>query len=283
MTLDSSLCGYTGVSQLRQADPFSKYGSRRYYWCFKLVLTFRLFTDLPHWWFTPVILVPVNLLWRVRLSIRKKLALGGIFSITVVIIAFAIIRLIAVTTYSLEPDESWLHMWSSIEQAVCTLSTAISVLEVRKTITGNHEPSWHSMSQIAIMVACLASFPSLFKKSEHVQKHWVGGKRLLRLLLSPRSWSSKSFKDLVEISDGQGISAEANFPEIPGGTMTGVRSFINKQGKTASGDSQSTPKGEDEDCWRLSEHVAHSQVWRPLCLKGYKEPLVGMTWTFPSS
>lgn len=66
-----------------------------------------------------VILVPVNLLWSVRLSLRKKLALGSIFSITVFIMVFAVIRVVVVSSYSSMPDMSWLYMWSSIEQTVC--------------------------------------------------------------------------------------------------------------------------------------------------------------------
>ncbi|KAF6221275.1 hypothetical protein HO133_002130 [Letharia lupina] len=85
---------------------------------------------------SPLILVPINLLWKVQLSFRKKFALGGIFCITVIIMVFAIIRAIVVSSYSQELDETWLYMWSSIEQAV---------------------------------FACLASFPSLFEKSERAK------------------------------------------------------------------------------------------------------------------
>ena len=67
----------------------------------------------------PVILVPVNLLRKVRLSVRKKLALGGLFSITVIIMVFAIIRVVVVSSYSHRPDQTWLYLWSGVEQAVC--------------------------------------------------------------------------------------------------------------------------------------------------------------------
>lgn len=82
-------------------------------------------------------LVPVTLLWRVRLSIRKKLALGGIFSITVLIMVFAVVRVIVVSSYSSEPDQSWLYMWSSIEQTVCTsfLSYLIWLIECIQAYT----------------------------------------------------------------------------------------------------------------------------------------------------
>ncbi|KAL9594377.1 MAG: hypothetical protein Q9219_007071 [cf. Caloplaca sp. 3 TL-2023] len=80
-----------------------------------------------------VIVVPVNMLWKVKISLRQKLALGGIFSITVVIMVFAIIRVVVVSNFSQTPDQTWLYMWSSVEQTV---------------------------------FACLASFRALFTKSK---------------------------------------------------------------------------------------------------------------------
>lgn len=69
-----------------------------------------------------VILVPVNLLRKVRLSVLKKLALGGLFSVTVVIMVFAITRAVVVTSYSHQPDQTWLYLWSGLEHAVCEWS-----------------------------------------------------------------------------------------------------------------------------------------------------------------
>ena len=52
------------------------------------------------------------------MSLRKKLALGAIFSLAVITTIIAIIRTISITALSNQPDESWLSMWSSIEQCV---------------------------------------------------------------------------------------------------------------------------------------------------------------------
>ena len=57
------------------------------------------------------------------------MALGGIFSITVFIMLFAIVRVVVVSSYSHQPDQTWLYMWSNIEQAVCELlASSISSL-----------------------------------------------------------------------------------------------------------------------------------------------------------
>ena len=85
-----------------------------------------------------VIAIPVNLLWRVRISLRQKLALGGLFSLTVIIMIFAVVRVALVLHWSYVPDESWLYLWSSVEQAICEfvalacfLSSLLSKFSIR--------------------------------------------------------------------------------------------------------------------------------------------------------
>ncbi|KAF4626585.1 hypothetical protein G7Y89_g11572 [Cudoniella acicularis] len=82
----------------------------------------------------------ISMLWQVRMGIKQKLALLGIFCLTVIIMIFAIVRVAMVKSWSFMPDETWLYMWSSIEQTV------------------------------SIMIACLASFRTLFVKQEPTRK-----------------------------------------------------------------------------------------------------------------
>ncbi|KAL8733782.1 MAG: hypothetical protein Q9181_003464 [Wetmoreana brouardii] len=79
--------------------------------------------------------LPINILWRVKITVRKNVALAGIFSLTVFIMVFAVVRVAAVGSHSPQPDQMWLHMWSSIEQTV------------------------------SIIIACLASYRTLFTSS----------------------------------------------------------------------------------------------------------------------
>ncbi|KAL9002678.1 MAG: hypothetical protein Q9188_004404 [Gyalolechia gomerana] len=76
--------------------------------------------------------IPIGMLWKVQMSLRKKLALVGIFSLAVITTIFAIVRVTSISALTHQPETSWSYMWSSIE--VC----------------------------VAIIVACLASFRSLF-------------------------------------------------------------------------------------------------------------------------
>ena len=59
------------------------------------------------------------MLWKVQITLRQKLALGGVFSLTIFIMIFAIIRVVVVSGNSHQPDQTWLYLWTSIEQTVC--------------------------------------------------------------------------------------------------------------------------------------------------------------------
>jgi hypothetical protein len=67
-----------------------------------------------------VITIPILMLWNVRISWAKKLALVGIFSLTVIVIILAIVRVAVVTSHHTQVDISWLYLWSNIEMAVGT-------------------------------------------------------------------------------------------------------------------------------------------------------------------
>ncbi|KAF7929754.1 hypothetical protein EAE99_004658 [Botrytis elliptica] len=86
-----------------------------------------------------ILAIPISMLWTVRLSRKRKLALAGIFSLVIITIIFSIVRQSVVSSYSHQFEESWLYTWSLVEQTV------------------------------AIIIACLASFRSLFARNNHVQ------------------------------------------------------------------------------------------------------------------
>ena len=87
--------------------------------------------------------IPFVILWQVRIPLTKKLALTGIFSLVVITMLFAILRVTLISKLTKQPDTSWSYMWNSIEQ------------------------------NIAIVVACLASFRALFTQDQRI----TGGPR----------------------------------------------------------------------------------------------------------
>ena len=58
------------------------------------------------------------MLWNVHVSWGKKLALIGIFSLTIIVIVVSIIRVTVVTSKTAQADVTWLFVWGSIEMAV---------------------------------------------------------------------------------------------------------------------------------------------------------------------
>ncbi|MCJ1241299.1 hypothetical protein MMC14_009303 [Varicellaria rhodocarpa] len=83
-----------------------------------------------------ILSLPVLGLWNVQISLRKKLALMGIFSLTIVTILFAIIRIAVEPNETASTDMVWLCLWAWVETGV------------------------------AVIVSCLASFRQLFLKSK---------------------------------------------------------------------------------------------------------------------
>lgn len=68
------------------------------------------------------------LLWNASIEVRKKLALTGIFSLTIFIISVSIVRVV-LTTGGPKLDLTWLLLWSGLEITVGTrLSSILSRL-----------------------------------------------------------------------------------------------------------------------------------------------------------
>lgn len=66
-----------------------------------------------------VILMSTFFLWNASIEVRKKLALTGIFSLTIVIISVSITRVVLTTSGS-RLDLTWLLLWSGLEMSVGT-------------------------------------------------------------------------------------------------------------------------------------------------------------------
>lgn len=97
-----------------------------------------------------VLVLPVVILWQVRLSIRRKLTLAGLFGLTIFIVLCSILRLVIVlkTVVGTYMDNTWLFLWNKIELD-----------------TGKYAHTHiHSQADnlIAIVVACLGSFRILY-------------------------------------------------------------------------------------------------------------------------
>ena len=52
------------------------------------------------------------------MSFRKKAALICIFSLAIITTVFAVIRVTIVSTFTKQPEPSWLYLWNSVEQCI---------------------------------------------------------------------------------------------------------------------------------------------------------------------
>lgn len=55
------------------------------------------------------------MLWNVHVRLGKKLALMGLFSLTIIVMATAVTRVAVIPTEHTQADVSWLYLWYNIE------------------------------------------------------------------------------------------------------------------------------------------------------------------------
>ena len=68
-----------------------------------------------------IMALPISLAWRVRLPWSSRLALFGVFSLGLLIIIFAVLRIVFTNTHDTRPELTWLTIWSVIESSVACI------------------------------------------------------------------------------------------------------------------------------------------------------------------
>lgn len=130
----------------------------------------------------------------------------GIFSLTVIVIIFAIVRVAVVTSENTQADISWLYMWGNIEMTVGTsLYNQLSPLNIQLA-----DQAFHIFT--AVVVACLASFRQLFVKS--------GQTGFIQQAESSTSWHkrllSSHFRSTSKLMGSSGRKTSSTSPGING-------------------------------------------------------------------
>jgi len=91
--------------------------------------------------------LPLSILWELRLSKRKKVALGGLFTSGLVIIAFAIIRLVlTLPGRHNHVNPKWLALMSSTEACIAVMVSCAPPLKVLLTRRQNSAAAIRSSS-----------------------------------------------------------------------------------------------------------------------------------------
>jgi hypothetical protein len=81
-----------------------------------------------------ILIIPMLMLWPLQVALRRKLALMGMMSLSVFMIAIAIIRCAGASLPNGVIDTSWLIFWQGMESAVAVLMVSLLVLKSMFTV-----------------------------------------------------------------------------------------------------------------------------------------------------
>ncbi|KAI1287577.1 hypothetical protein F5Y03DRAFT_405492 [Xylaria venustula] len=136
-----------------------------------------------------IISIPFGVLWNVRIPLKKKIFLLGVFSLTVIIIITSIIRVVLVMGVGAATRVSsidWLYLWSNIEAG------------------------------IAISVACLASFRQLFIFKQNQGKESRSSESNFRRLLKHSHLNTLFHKTYASNTSQQNLTYRPESPSAGG-------------------------------------------------------------------
>ena len=106
-----------------------------------------------------VIILPVTLLWNVRINIRKKLTLIALFSMTTFIMITSVIRIVFANSSASFLDQSWFYSWSAIEMAVGTSILHITPIDKPNSIMFERLTIHSGYSCLSCLFPCLVYLP----------------------------------------------------------------------------------------------------------------------------
>ena len=163
---------------------------------------------------TSVLYIPVQLIWKVKIKLSQKLTLSCSLCLTIIVIIFTITR-----ASGLEWHGKLDVLWEVYFQIISAEAGLILV----------------SMTAFrALFVSRSAAKP---QRSPHMSypTFWSRSKSSLRKLFDLRGWStlyrSKNSSGQEKLAHTYTEDSYDLPNNIPGGTMTGVQTFINDQGQ----------------------------------------------------
>lgn len=112
-----------------------------------------------------VMAIPILLVWNVQMRWKKKIALLGLFSLSILTIIIALILIVSATRWgSARHDRSFTTLFSTMEPPVgkhlgllCSLIAALN------------PANQHLRNQSGLIISCLSAFPHLFSRSRSKQ------------------------------------------------------------------------------------------------------------------
>ncbi|MCJ1464989.1 hypothetical protein MMC07_003604 [Pseudocyphellaria aurata] len=139
-----------------------------------------------------IIVIPVQLLWNVRIKRRQKIILGATLCLSIVMVLTAIVRISAILIGKDQVDMVWANFWQIIENC------------------------------LAVMVVCLSAFRSVFvgtqaRAKRLRNKQWYEFEKHSQMTRKRKNWMDIETEEIRAL------------PKIPRPTMMGLKTF--KRGK----------------------------------------------------
>ncbi|KAF7895361.1 hypothetical protein EAF00_007175 [Botryotinia globosa] len=188
-----------------------------------------------------ILVIPVRLIWQIKIRWTQKIALGCSLCLTIGMIVLTIIRVSGLRAES-SFDSAWEVYWLIVAGEVgliLTTGTAFRALFVSRNqkVMGPEPPIDSS---------------NIFSRT----------KELLRLIATPKKWRTRRTSGAIDsISARHEMHGMMALPGIERGTITGIRTFINGR-SSALRVSQviKIPVEQEEDGWPLSEQQQSIKV-----------------------
>lgn len=89
--------------------------------------------------------LPISILWKVRISTRRKIGLLAVFSATVITVSFSIFRTVRTVIVNSQSvmDETWIFLWSALEVYIGRSGTNPRILHVlTSSVSPRCDVSW---------------------------------------------------------------------------------------------------------------------------------------------
>ena len=119
-----------------------------------------------------VISIPVCLLWRVHLSLRRKLALGGTLCLSIFMIVIVIIKVSTGTIADGQVDSPWVLFWLHVEAAVAVIVISITAFRVLFVHSENAQSQKQLDRDRTYQKAITRTSPSTHTMASSFPKNW---------------------------------------------------------------------------------------------------------------
>lgn len=170
-----------------------------------------------------VIVIPILLLWGLKIKLQQKLAVGLSLCLSIIMIITAIVQISGIHTPAKNFDATWGIFWQFMEAC------------------------------IAVIMVSLTTFRSLFVAHGSAVKLLPHKPNLRKQQLSSRTVAGK------KRAGGNAIEDMGGSPELPRVTLTEMRTFI-WGGRVKGSVMESEGSGENEISWPLEDESADQTI-----------------------